>query len=588
MACRAKGADMTELIVDLFAGGGGASLGIRMAMGRDPDIAINHDAAAIAMHAANHPGTLHYHQDVWSVLPRQATKGEPVALLWASPDCTHFSRAKGGPPIRDVKRRDLAWIVVKYAEEVRPRVIILENVEEFRTWGPLDANSKIIESQRGTTYRAWVKRLRRLGYAVESQCLRACDYGAPTSRKRLFMIARCDNQPIAWPAPTHGDPKSYEVRSGKLLPWRTAAEIIDWSIPCRSIFERKKPLAENTLKRIAEGIRRYVLEAAEPFIVSYYGPKHDGEFRGRGINEPLPTQATENRFGLVTPYIANLTHGVRLESTEEPFKTITAGHRGEKALITPYLARIGQTGGNGKYCNSTDEPITTVTSKAEHLLVLPHLQRQFGASIGHGAYEPIATISAGFGGKTALVSAFMAQHNGGVVGHEMAEPVSTLTHRCTQQQVVTSHIVKLKGTSKDGQDLHEPLHTIQAGGQHYGEVRAFLVKYFGTAIGQSLSGPLHTITGKDRMGLVTVMIGGELHVIADIGMRMLSPRELFLAQGFEDNYQIDVDVNGRPITKSDQVRLCGNSVSPDNAEALVKANLSYFAGSEMKRQLEMF
>ncbi|MGO9372039.1 MAG: DNA cytosine methyltransferase [Syntrophobacteraceae bacterium] len=613
---------MAELIIDLFAGGGGASLGIYRALGRHPDIAINHDGSAVAMHRANHPGTYHYQQDVWSVLPRQATKGEPVRLLWASPDCTHFSRAKGGPPIRDVKRRDLAWVVVRWAEEVRPRVIILENVEEFRTWGPLDSDNKIIASQKGSTYRAWVKRLRRLGYEVESQCLRACDYGAPTSRKRLFMIARCDGQPIIWPAPTHGDSKSYQVASGQLLPWRPAAEIIDWSIPCLSIFERKKPLAENTLKRIAEGIRRYVLDAAEPFIVTYYGPKRENDFRGRGLDEPLPTQGTENRFGLVTPYIANLTHGVRLESAEEPIKTITAGHRGEKALISPYLARIGQTRGNGKYCNSPDEPITTVTSKAEHLLVtpylvgsggpiysgkpapvdqplgtvmvenhraivVPHLQRQFGQSIGNGVNEPVGTITAGFGGKTALVSAFMAQHNGGMIGHEMTEPVSTLTHRCTQQQVVTSHLVKLKGTSKAGQPVSEPIHTIQSGGQHYGEVRAFLTKYYGEGIGSPCSSPVGTLTSKDRMGLVTVLIEGEIHVMTDIGMRMLSPRELYRAQGFGDDYVIDVDVNGRPITKSDQVRLCGNSVSPDNAEALISANLTDYAGLEMQRQTEI-
>ncbi|MCE5334238.1 MAG: DNA cytosine methyltransferase [Desulfobacteraceae bacterium] len=541
---------MTGLIVDLFAGGGGASCGIRAALGRDPDIAINHDAVAVAMHRANHPDTCHYQQDVWSVLPRQATKGQPVDLLWASPDCTHFSRAKGGPPIRDVRRRDLAWVVVRWAEEVRPRVICLENVEEFKTWGPLDESGKIIDSQKGTTFRSWVKRLRRLGYAVEFQCLRACDYGTPTSRKRLFMVARCDGLPIVWPAPTYGDPRSYEVRSGQLLPWRTAAEIIDWSIPCLSIFERKKSLAENTLKRIAEGIRRYVLEASEPFIVTYYGPKREGEFRGRGVDEPIPTQSTENRFGLVTPTLLNLTHGGRVERADDPLNTITCAHRGEKALV------------------------------------VPHLQRQFGQSVGNGADEPVGTITAGFGGKTALVTAFMAQHNGWVVGHEITEPVSTLTHRCTQQQLVTSNIVKYKGTSKAGQSVGEPLHTIQTG-QHYGEVRAFLVKYFGTAIGQDLGYPTHTLTGKDRMGLVIVMVQGEPYVIVDIGMRMLTPWEQFRAQGFDHSYQIYIGINGRQISKSDQVRLCGNSVCPPIAEALVRANCMEHLGAELRRQMRI-
>lgn len=540
-----------ELIVDLFAGGGGASCGIFRATGRHPNIAINHDAVAVAMHAANHPETIHYQQDVWSILPRQATRGEPVGLLWASPDCTHFSRAKGGPPIRDVKRRDLAWVIVRWAEEVRPRLIMLENVEEFRTWGPLDENSKIIASQRGATFRSWVKRLRRLGYTVESQCLRACDYGAPTSRKRLFMIARCDGHPIIWPAPTHGDPNTFEVKSGELTPWRTAAEVIDWSIPCPSIFGRKRPLAENTLKRIAEGIKRYVIESADPFIVTYYGPKRDGEFRGRGMDEPLATQSTENRFGLVTPHLVNLTHGGRIEDIQRPIGTITGAHRGEKAAI------------------------------------IPHLQRQFGQSVGSSADDPIGTITAGFGGKTALVTAFMAQHNGGVVGHEMMEPISTITHRGTQQQVVTSSLIKFKGTSKAGQSLNDPLHTVQTG-QHYGQVCAYLMKYFGTGGQWSGCGdPLHTVTSRDRMSLITVIIAGEPYVIADIGMRMLSPRELFRAQGFGDEYTIDIDVNGKTITKQDQVRLCGNSVCPPIAEALVKANL-VDAGREMKRQLRMF
>lgn len=540
---------MTDLIVDLFAGGGGASSGIRAALDRDPDIAINHDAVAVAMHRANHPDTCHYQQDVWSVLPRQATKGEPVDLLWASPDCTHFSRAKGGPPIRDVKRRDLAWVVVRWAEEVRPRVICLENVEEFQTWGPLDSDNRIIASQKGATFRGWVKRLRRLGYVVESQCLKACDYGAPTSRKRLFMIARCDGLPIIWPAPSHGDPRSHEVRSGQLLPWRTAAEIIDWSIPCPSIFERKKPLAENTLKRIAEGIRRYVLEASEPFIVGCGGPKYAA--KPVTVNSPLGTVMDENHRHLVTPHLVNLTHGGRTEKVDAPLNTITCANRGEKALV------------------------------------IPHLQRQFGQSVGNGAAEPVGTITAGFGGKTALVTAFMAQHNGGVIGHDMTEPVSTLTHRCTQQQIVTSNLVKFKGTSKAGQSVSDPLHTIQTG-QHYGEVRAFMIKYYGQGVGQFCSEPTDTVTSKDRFGLVTVMIQGEPYVIADIGMRMLTPRELFRAQGFDESYQIDIEIDGRRISKSDQVRLCGNSVCPPIAEALVRANLVGHAGRELKRQLRIF
>jgi DNA (cytosine-5)-methyltransferase 1 len=493
------------LIADLFAGGGGASTGIRMALGRDPDIAVNHDAVAVAMHAANHPGTRHYQEDIWKVHPLTATKGQPVALLWASPDCKHFSRAKGAAPTRDKEVRALAWVVAKWARLVRPNVVLLENVQEFSDWGPLDKEGRIIAAQKGLTFQAFLGQLRHLGYAVEHRCLRACDYGAPTIRRRLFLIARCDGLPIVWPEPTHGDPKSEAVKSGLLPPWRTAAEIIDWSIPCPSIFERKKPLAENTLRRIAEGIRRYVVKAAEPFIVTYYGSKHPGDFRGSGIDEPLRTQTTENRFGLI----------------------------------------------------------------------IPHLQRQFSHSIGHGADEPIGTITAGGGGETALVTAFMAQHNGGSIGHEGNQPLSTIVHRGTQQQIVTSHLLKLRGTCRAGQAVTAPMPTVTSEGLHVGEVRAFLIKYYGTG-GQhsSLDDPMHTLPTKDRMGLVTVHIAGEPYIIADIGMRILSPRELFRAQGFPDEYKIDIEVDEKPITKSDQVRMCGNSVCPQMAQALITANLN--------------
>jgi DNA (cytosine-5)-methyltransferase 1 len=522
-----------EIVVDLFAGGGGASEGIRQAIGRDPDIAVNHDRVAIAMHKANHPGTWHLRNDIWDVPPSWATKRRKVALLWASPDCKHFSKAKGSAPARSREIRSLAWVVEKWAREVRPRVIILENVEEFQHWGPLDKEGKVVKTHRGDTFRAFVRRLRRHGYEVEHRELRACDYGAPTIRKRLFMVARCDGQQIVWPDPTHGPGR---------LPYRTAAEIIDWSIPCPSIFERKKPLAENTLKRIAAGIKRYVVDAAEPFIVTYYGPKKPGEFRGSGMDDPLATQSTENRFGLVMPHLQPLTHhgAGRVNDVNEPLRTVTGAHRGEMAVVAT------------------------------------HLQRQFGQGVGSSMAAPVGTITAGGMGKTALVTAFMAQHNGGFyegAGRSIDAPVSTLTHRCTQQQVVTSHLLKLRGSCKDGQAVTEPMPTITSGGTHIGEVRAFLIKYYGQGCGQVLSDPAATVTTKDRMGLVTVMIGGEPWVISDIGMRMLSPRELFRAQGFDDSYLIDIEIDGRPITKTDQVRCCGNSVCPPIAFAIASANV---------------
>lgn len=563
-----------EIIVDLFAGGGGASTGIRLALGRDPDVAINHDPIALAMHAANHPHTRHLQQDVWQVPPRWATRRRPVGLLWSSPDCTHHSKAKGGPPNRDRKRRDLAWVVEKWAREVRPRVIILENVEEFVQWGPLDRTGCIIKSQKGTTFCAFVRSLRRLGYKVERRELKACDYGAPTIRKRLFLVARCDGAPIVWPAPTHGPGR---------IPYRTAAECIDWSLPCPSIFERKKPLADNTLRRIAAGIKRYVIDAASTFIVPI--THAGGEGRVHGIDEPLRTVTTAHRgeFALVAPTLVQTGYGERegqaprVPGLEKPLGTVVAG--GQKhALVT---ATIVKQNFGEKPCHGVDEPLHTITTQGnKHALVTAHIHRDFGQSVGSPADQPIGTITAGGGGKAALVTAFMAQHNGGFYdgpGRPVDVPLSTIVHRGTQQQLVTSHIVKFKGTSKDGQPVQEPLHTIQTG-QHYGEVRAFLLKYYGTDQDPRLSEPLHTQTTKDRMGLVTVTIQGEPYVIVDIGMRMLQPRELFRAQGFSDEYKIDIEVAGKRITKTDQVRLCGNSVPPPDAYAIVIANMDAAAG----------
>jgi DNA (cytosine-5)-methyltransferase 1 len=528
------------LIIDSFAGGGGASLGIEMALGRGPDAAINHDPVALAIHEANHPHTRHFCQSITSLLPRDVTGGRPVDLLWASPDCTHHSKARGGKP-RKQNIRDLPWAVVLWAETVRPRLIILENVEEFKDWGPLDKDGQPIKSRSGETFKKWIRRLRRCGYRIEWKEMRACDYGAPTIRKRLFVIARCDGLPIVWPEPTHGP---------GLKPYRTAAEIIDWSIPCPSIFERKKPLAENTCKRIAKGIVKFVLENPEPFIVTYYGPKREGDFRGQDLGEPLATQTTENRHALVAPFI---------------------------------LKHFGTTTGQ-----ALDEPIHTLTGKNKHGLVTAYLARHFGQSVGSGCGEPIGTVTAGGMGKTALVAAFMAQHNGGRVGHSVKKPVSTITQRGTQQQVVSAFITKFKGTAQHGQDLSVPLHTVQAGGLHYGAVAAFLTKYYGPNIGQACGEPLQTVTSKHRFGLVTVQIRGEQYAIADIGMRMLQPRELFRAQGFPDSHVIDPEYNGKPMTKTAQVKACGNSVCPPLAAALVKANFAESTAEDETAEMPLF
>lgn len=537
-----------EIIIDNFAGGGGASTGIEAAIGRPVDIAINHDPASIAMHEVNHPHTRHFCESVWDINPREVCAGRPVGLAWFSPDCKHFSKAKGGKPV-EKKIRGLAWVVLRWAATVKPRVIMLENVEEFITWGPLttdaDGNCYPCPKNKGRTFNSFVNALQRHGYVVEWRELRACDYGAPTIRKRLFMVARCDGQQITWPEPTHGNPKSPDVQSGQLKPWRTAAECIDWSLPCPSIFERTRPLAEATLRRIAKGIMRYVVDNPEPFIVSYYGSKGP-DFRGQTMREPLKTQTTENRFALVTPVLTEHANAStpRCMPADEPLRTICASTKGgHHALVQAFLAKhYGGVVGSG-----LDKPSGTVTTVDHHSLVTAHMVRHFGESVGFPATDPAGTVTAGGLGKTGLV---------------------------------TSHLIKLRGTARDGQPVTDPLHTVSAQGQHFGEVRAFLLKYYGCDQDPRMEEPLHTVTTRDRFGLVTVR--GEEYRIVDIGMRMLSPRELFRAQGFQDNYIIDRDANGKPINKTDQVARCGNSVCPPIAEALVRANMVVVAANERR------
>jgi len=451
-----------EMVIDNFAGGGGASTGIEQAIGRSVDIAINHNSEALAMHAINHPNTTHLCESVWDVDPREVTKGRPVGLVWLSPDCKHFSKAKGKKPV-EKNIRGLAWVGVRWAAITKTRILCLENVEEFVDWGPLVKNEKGEDvpcpKRKGKEFKSFCNALRHLGYKVEHRELRACNYGSPTIRKRFFLIARCDGLPIVWPEATHGDPKSLEVLSGKLLPWKTAADCIDWSIPCPSIFERKRPLAENTLKRIAKGVHRYVIDSAEPFVVP-------------GAN--------------VVPFIT-------------------------------------------EHANASS-------------------QRNMDAN------EPLRTQCAQVkGGHFGLVTAFLAKHYTGVVGTGVDGPFHTVTSQ-DHHSLVQSTLIK-----KDADTLHRE------------KVRAFLIKYYGTGEGQSANSPLHTITTKDRYGIVTVK--GEDYDIVDIGMRMMQPRELFRAQGFPDDYVIgDNAEQGLKLTKTAQVRLCGNSVCPQLAKALVQAN----------------
>ena len=533
-------------VIDLFAGGGGASTGIEMALGQSPLLAVNHSEHAIAMHKLNHPGTKHLREDVWAIDPWSAVPRHlrnKIRLLWGSPDCTHFSRARGGKP-RSKGIRLLPMVMVKWARELRPDVIGMENVREMMSWGPLDGAGRPIKEKQGQTWDTFIGRLELLGYRVEWKVLNCADYGAPTSRKRLFLLARCDNQPIVWPEPSHGP--------GRTLPYRTAAECIDWSQPCPSIFftpeqakawgkangvrSPKRPLAENTQRRIAAGIKRYVLESPEPYIVRIGHTSGDGG-KVHSIHRPLSTITSKNEHLLVSPYLINTRNGERagqaprVRSLLRPMPTITAqGSQG--ALIAPTLIRYnGDKDGQPRTADIT-EPLPTVTTEP-----------RFG-----------------------LVAAFLAKHNGGTTGQGLADPMHTITATDTKALAV-AHLTKFYGTST-GSEISSPLPTITGQGGHLGLVAAFLTKYYsaGELQGQLLTEPMHTIPTHDRFGLVTVKIAGESWAIADIGMRMLSPRELARAQGFPDDYQLIG-------TKTQQVARVGNSVPPQVVAALVRANL---------------
>lgn len=475
-----------EIVVDNFAGGGGASTGIEIAIGRSVDVAINHDPAAIAMHRANHPTTKHYTEDVWKVDPVEACDGHPVALAWFSPDCKHFSKAKGGKPCSK-KIRGLAWVAVKWAKAVHPRVIMLENVEEFQEWGRLTADNKPDPKYKGETFRRFVGQLEKLGYKVEYRMLRACDYGAPTVRRRFFLIARCDGKAICWPEPEYGDPEGLEVAAGIKKPWRPVADVLDFSLPCPSIFDTSeeiwdkyriravRPLADATMKRIAKGIIKFVIESPNPYVVNdaqafnliQYHSEQSEDMRGQDIKKPLMTVDSSNRYGLVSTFIS-------------------------------------------KYYS--------------------------GESIASGAEKPLPTITAI--DHNALCAVNITQFNHYSIGQEVTKPLNTLTAQTN----------------------------------HFGEVCAFLVKYYGNGENAvPCDEPAPTITAKDRMGLVTVQ--GKDYQIVDIGLRMLTPRELFDAQGFPEDYIIDVDADGKSYPRSEQVARCGNAVCPPVPAALVKANL---------------
>lgn len=535
-----------ELIVDNFAGGGGASTGIELATGYSVDIAINHDPEAIKMHKANHPNTKHYCENVWAVDPIMACNGHPVGLAWFSPDCKHFSKAKGGKP-KDKNIRGLAWVALRWAGLVRPRVIMLENVEEFKTWGPLNRRHHPIRAKQGKTFERFVQQLRELGYEVEFRELIAADYGAPTMRKRFFMVARCDGKPIVWPEPTHGPADSEEVKAGLLKPYVGAYTQLDFSLPCPSIFDtaeeikRKygiravRPLAPKTMERIARGLKKFVLNNPEPFIIQC---NHGGERRPNDIREPMPTITGKHGYGIVEPYMVQCKYNNEAQDVQKPIGTLTTV--GSHLLVEPYMVQIGQTGFTKDRSKDVREPLTTIVSKNEHCLISPtliqyHSETAQGEVRGQAIKDPIMTVDGS--NRYGLVTSFLSKfYKSGI-----------------------------------GQDEREPLHTITTSAGHFGEVRAFLIKYYGDATGQDIEKPLDTVTTKDRFGLVT--IEGVDYQIVDIGLRMLEPKELYGCQGFPDDYIIDHDYTGKTYPRSEQVQRCGNAVCPPIPAALVKANL---------------
>ena len=538
-----------ELIVDNFAGGGGASTGIEIATGYSVDIAINHDPEAIRMHKTNHPSTKHYCESVWNVDPVKVCGGNPVALAWFSPDCKHFSKAKGGKP-KDKNIRGLAWVACRWAGLVRPRVIMLENVEEFKTWGPLNRGHRPIKKKQGVTFQKFVSQLKKLGYQVEHRELVAADYGAPTMRKRFFLIARCDGKPIIWPKPTHGQKDSEAVKAGLLEPYVGAYTQIDFDRPCPSIFDtaeeikRKygiravRPLAEKTMRRIARGIQKFVLENPEPFIIQC---NHGGERRPQSMEEPMPTITGKNGYGIVEPKIAplimcNNENNVG-ESVESPLPTVTTGNR-NFAISATLIQYHSETGSREARGQTIQDPIMTVDASNRYGLVTAFMHKYFdGGYTGAGASaeDPLPTVTAW-------------DHN----------------------SLVTANLIQMNNHC-DGRDLREPIPTITAGDGHFGEVRAFLIKYYGCGSGQDIKAPLDTVTAQDRFGLVT--IAGTEYKIVDIGLRMLEPKELYGCQGFPEDYIIDRDYAGKAYPRSEQVRRCGNAVCPPIPSALVRANL---------------
>lgn len=554
---------LDEIIVDNFAGGGGASTGIELATGRPVTIAVNHDPDAILMHQTNHPYTQHYQASVWDIDPVEVCAGCPVGLAWFSPDCKHFSKAKGGKPVSK-NIRGLAWIVLRWAGTVRPRVIILENVEEFQTWGPV-RKGKPIKARSGETFRQWLSQLKALGYAVDHRELVAADYGAPTTRKRFFLIARCDGRPIVWPKQTHAPADHPDIKVGKLKPWRSAAEIIDWSIPAPSIFANKeeikeqygvsavRPLARNTMRRVARGLDKFVLKSAKPFIVPIGYGERDGQApRVHDISEPMPTSVGNGKHYVCDPYLVQVNHSgdFRGQLPDAPLPTITGKHG--YGIVAPALIQYH-------------------TEQSEHVR-------------GQGITEPIMTVDAS--NRYGLACGYLTEYYGNAdCGQSTDTPLHTSTSH-DRQGLVLGHIAEFKGQDK-GQAADRPLRTITTCIGEFAAVHTTIEKYqpeldlkrwpqIRSLLNEHCS---YHLTDDE---ILLIWIAGTAYYLADIGLRMLTPRELYSANGFPSDYIIDRDYTGKAYGKSKQVARCGNAVPPPFATALVRANFPEWCEQEIE------
>lgn len=621
-----------EIIVDNFAGGGGASTGIELASGRTVAIAINHDPDAILMHKTNHPYTEHLQASVWDVDPVAVCRGRPVGLAWFSPDCKHFSKAKGAALV-DRNIRGLAWIVLRWAALVRPRVIMLENVEEFQTWGPV-RKGKPVKSKAGQTFRKWKQQLEDLGYVIEHQELVAADYGAPTTRKRFVLVARCDGKPIVWPERTHAPRDSEEVKSGKCLPWRSAAEIIDWSVPGYSIFDSKqeimerygvkvvRPLADNTMRRVIRGVDKFTIRSGKPFIIQQ---KFDNQ--AQNISRPITTVTAVGAHELCQPVIApfavECNHGGdgHTRNAEDPVNTLTGKYTGGlcESVMIPYTfsntggstgADAGEpvhtirTGGGGQIASAANliqyhteqtenvraaglgAPINTVDASNRYGLTCANLVEYYGNGNPLDLSEPMHTVTAH--DREALVSAHIQKYFGGVVGESAKEPLPTVT-TVDHNAVCAAHVAEFKGQDI-GQSVTAPLRTITASSGEFAECRTVLVKAGGSLghwpeIRKLLN--QHCGYHLEDDEVILLIIQGIAYYIADITLRMLTPRELYNAMGFPPDYVIDRDYTGRSYGKSKQVARCGNAVCPPMAEAMVRANLPEWCGDKITTMAQL-